>query len=1106
VKGFFFRVLFVLGIFGCSNEKDQGFFFEALPAEVTNVNFNNSLQPSKELNIMTYLYFYNGSGVGLGDFNKDGLSDIYFSSNLGKNQLYLNRGGMRFNEQTHAAGLDTLHGWSTGVSVVDINNDGFLDIYVNQVTGLLNFSGRNLLFLCQGIENGVPRFREAAADYGLDFRGLATQSMFFDYDLDGDLDLYQLNHSVHENGTFGERKNFLGKVHPTSGDKMYRNVDGRFIDATVEAGIQSTAIGYGLGVSAGDFNNDGWPDLYIGNDFHENDYLYINQQDGSFKEVINDQMTHTSRFSMGVDIADFNNDARDDVISLDMQPYDPVVLKSSLGEDDYGAFMFKLSYGYNVQFARNNLQLNNGDGTFSEIGMYAKVHATDWSWAPLFIDFDNDGLKDLFVSNGIPARMNDIDYVNFRNGNEDHRWKTQGNRMDIDDLEIIKKIPEIKFPNKFYGNSGKLMFEERTDIKGNAKSFSNGAAYGDLDNDGDLEIVVNNINDNAFIYKNNCNELKLPKSNYIGFKLVGSPKNVNGIGARVLVFAGTEILSTMNFPVRGFQSSVEHQNVIVGVGDSSRIDSVLVIWPDHRCQRIEKIRFNTKNSVTWNDSLPKFDFKKLARNQKAEILIDRTESTGLNFVHKENSFNEFDRERLIPFMVSTEGPAIAVGDLNGDSLDDVYFGGSKRERGYVYLQTRDGKFVDHTSSVIRRDSVYEDVDAILEDVDRDGDKDLVVASGGNEFWAPSDYLRPRIYINDGAGMFNKRIFVGDIRLNSAKVLALDVDGDGHVDLFFGARSEPRQYGVVPRSYLMRNMGSGLFEDITLKVSDSLAYAGLITGGAWADMDSDGDSDLTLSTEWNTLRVFINDNGRLIGRDVNSKTGLWTFVYPLDGDNDGDIDIIAGNAGLNTKFTVSESEPLKLYLNDFDDNGQVETILTSFVQGREIPFATHADLTKQLPFLKKRYLFARDFAEASLKELFGSKLSSAKKFEVTTLQNMYFENLGDLSFSAHALPTGLQFSTVRAASQIQSASNETTVLLAGNFVENNIDMGRYLSNYGNKLSISKGAALKASPSLGIKGQVRRIVPIRVGNRNCQLIVRNNGAASIIDFADSTTALQ
>jgi hypothetical protein len=1084
-------------------EKEQPPQFKLLDGQATGLSFINHLEPTLHFNIFNNMYFYNGAGVSAGDVNNDGLIDLFFTSNQEANRLFLNEGNIRFTDVTEEAKIGGLSGWSSGTCFVDINNDGLLDIYVSQIGDFGIVTGKNQLYICLGLnDSGIPVYEDQAINYGLDLIGFSTQASFFDYDLDGDLDMYMLNHSLHQNGTFGQRHTFVGTKHPTAGDKLMRNDGSRFIEVTMEAGIESSVVGYGLGVVTGDVNLDGWPDIYIGNDFHENDYLYINQQDGTFRELLTEQIQHTSRFSMGVDMADINNDGFGDIISLDMHPYDPITLKSAQGENALDVFNFKLRYGYAQQYAFNNLQLNRGNGTFSEIARFAGIFATDWSWAPLFLDFDNDGYKDLFVSNGIPRRMNDLDYINFRM-NSDLRWKANANDLDAEDLLLVEKMPRIKLPNKFFHNSGKLQFEEfQTQIHGNLPSYSNGAVYADLDNDGDLEIVVNNIEDKPFVYQNLTIENGASGKDYVALKLSGTPNNINAIGTKVIIYKGSEKLFYEYFPTRGFQSSMLTP-LHIGLGDIDEVDSLLIIWPDHGYQVITHPDHNQTLDLKWEKGLPQFDFGKLHKEPVSPFeMVDITTKTRLEYEHKENPFLEFRREGLIPHMVSSEGPALAIGDLNADGLEDVFLGSSKHKTSAVFIQTPEGTFENRTPVEILNDSLFEDVDAVFVDIENDGDLDIAVASGGNEFWNDEEPRLQRIYFNDGDGSFfvDKEIF-GETFLTASCVLPADFNKDGLVDLFFGARAVPWNYGKTPKSYLFENKGDGHFEEVTKKYSDKLAHAGLVKNGAWADIDQDGDSDLILALEWDAIQVYVNQGNSFEKRKLNDLNGWWNYVLPYDFDQDGDIDILAGNLGKNSKLRPSKTEPVRLYINDFDGNGQIEQVLTYYLAGREIPFANHEETTTQLESVKKNFLLAQDFAKASLHDLFGEKeLSEAELLEVNTFESVLLENIGgDLEFQTHILPDELQLSTLNAAALFDFAGKGSSkIVLGGNFYDNNIAMGRYDASYGHILTISENSDLTVFPigNLNIKGQVKRIERIQIGGENCLIIAKNNAMLQVI----------
>ncbi len=1092
----------VLFIQACSFENEPKKQFKLLNKERTGLSFINSPVPTQYFNAFNFMYFYNGGGLAVGDFNNDGLQDLFFTANLGSNKMFINEGNFKFNDITKESGMEGIDGWTTGTSVVDINNDGLLDIYVCQIGEYATMRGKNQLYVCKSIDNNIPIYEDQAADYGLDFSTFSTQASFFDYDLDGDLDMFLMNYSLHQNGTFGQRKNFLGTFHPTSGDKLLRNDHGKFTDVTQESGIVSTVVGYGLGIATSDINLDGWPDIYIGNDFHENDYLYINQKDGTFKEVITDQMMHTSRFSMGVDIGDINNDGLSEIFSLDMLPEDPVILKSSLGEDELGVFNFKLGYGYNHQYARNNLQLNNGNGTFSEIGMFAGVHATDWSWTSLLFDFDHDGYKDIFVSNGIPRRMNDIDYINYRESDSDFKWKSQLDNLEEQDLIAIEQMPEIKLPNKFYRNEKNLRFKDIGElVDGSLDTYSNGAAYADLDNDGDLDIVVNNSMDDPCIYKNLTIENNIVNRNFISLNFEGTPNNLNGIGAKVVVFKEKEILTYENFPVRGYQSNVQ-LGLNVGLGDTLEIDSIIVIWPDHKFEKLEDVKFNSSITVSYKKKLKKINFNSLnIPKEKPFNFKDITKQARLEFTHKENQFVEFKREPLMPHIVSIDGPALAVGDVNSDGRDDVYIGGSKRKKGALFIQKDDGTFFNKSSLIMDNDSTFEDVDAVFADIENDGDLDLVIAAGGNEFWGDSEYLTQRIYINDGQGNFNDKIIFKDVYMTASCVLPYDFNKDGLIDFFIGGRAVPKNYGITPDSYLFENKGNGTFENVADKYSNDLAKIGLVKDGIWADIDQDGDKDLVLATEWESIKILLNNGGSFETINVSDDKGWWNFILPYDFDKDGDIDLIAGNAGENIKFKPTAKHPLKLYLKDFDNDGQLDQVLTYFLGGREIPFANYAELTKQFAFLKKNYPSSRNLATQPLDKLFGkNNLTEAKVLETNMLSSVLFENTGkDMKFIVHRLPDEIQFSSLEAAAIINTENgNNTNVIVGGNFYGANIEMGRSDASYGNIISLDTRNNMTSSSigALNIKGQVRRILPIEINNEPCFVIVRNDKAVMII----------
>lgn len=1071
--------------------------FEVLNANRTNLHFVNNLKPTSEFNMLKYMYYYNGAGVGAGDFNNDGKIDLFFAGNQVQNTIYLNEGNMRFRDVTEEAHIPVDSSWSTGVSVVDINNDGMLDLYICRVGNFKVLKGRNQLLVCRDIKNGIPTYADETEKYGLVFSGFSTQAAFLDFDKDGDLDMFLMNHSVNHNGNFASRDLFTNTYDSLAGDQFFKNENGYFTNITKQSGINSSKISYGLGIVISDINVDGWPDIYVGNDFHENDYLYINQQNGTFKEELNDHMMHTSQFSMGVDIADVNNDAYPDVISMDMMPYDPVISKRSLGEDEYQTSMEKIKFGYNHQYSRNNLQLNQRNGMFSEIGFYSGIYATDWSWSSLWMDFDDDGMKDLFISNGIPKRLNDIDYISFM-VNDAVQDKLQNQTLDGNDLAIINKFPEIKLPNRFFKNRGEVKFEDvSNNILGNPNSFSNGAVYADLDNDGDLDIVVNNIWDPALVYEN-----KAASNNHsLNLKLNGPPQNRNALGAKCFVFRYNQVIYSEKSVVRGFMSSMETP-LHIGLG-TVLPDSIFLVWPDNTYQAIPYDTGHHVITAGWEKGLPAFDYKRVADFNKPQgrAMTDITATAKLDYVHTENDFNEFNREFLLPRMFGSEGPALAVADVNADTLDDIYVGSSKGKKSVLFLQNANGTFSRSVQPQFDLDSTYEDVDACFTDVNNDGYPDLAVASGGNEYYGNELWRQPRVYLNDGKGKFNKLAdAMPAIYLTQSCIKPCDFNKDGFVDFFIGARTTPFAYGKIPASCLLQNDGTGHFKNVTGSLAKDLLDAGFVTNASWTDINNDSQPDLIVSLEWGGIVAFVNDKGHFSKRELTGKKGWWNFVLPIDIDNDGDVDMIAGNQGENSLFQPSAKEPLRMYYNDFDNNGTREQIITYYKQGVEIPMSSKMDMEKQMPFLKKKYLYAADFSKASLNDIFSKdKLSAADVYSADYFSNAALINDGKGNFSVKALPWKTQLSCLKDATIIDAnGDNLPDMLIAGNFFEQAIPLNRNDAGFGVVL-INKGNGNFEAENINgliIKNQVRHILPLKIKNKRAYIIARNNDALMLI----------
>lgn len=1105
---------------GCTGGNEELQLFTLLSSTHTQVTFSNQLPEKAEFNIAEYLYYYNGGGVAVGDVNNDGLKDIFFTANLLPNKLYFNRGNFVFEDVSKAAGVEGIEGWSTGVAMADVNGDGYLDIYVSQLADYKDFQGSNQLFINSGqSEEGKVRFTDKAKEYGVDFTGFGTQASFFDYDNDGDLDLYLLNHSVHHSRNFGPSTRRY-QHDPKAGDKLLRNdLDepaGQFVDVTHEAGIYDSPIGYGLAVTPGDFNNDGCIDLFVSNDFHENDYLYINNCDGTFRETLEQSMGHTSHSSMGNDVADFNNDGLLDIVVLDMLPEKEEILKKSVGEEPENVYDIKIRNGYHPQLARNTLQLNQGNGLFSEIAPLSGVYATDWSWAPLLCDLDNDGHKDMYITNGIVRRPNDKDYIKFK-------WQlvyseTQ-NKSDKEINEFIENKPELsptlidkmpseKIPNKVYQNNGDLTFTDKGKEWGmNQPVFSNGVAYADLDNDGDLDMVMNNINQEAFIYRNNADSIT--QNNYLQVQLIGSGKNTRGIGAKVILKVDGQLFYQEQMPIRGFLSTVDDV-LHFGVGKHKLIDTLKVIWPDKKMQILTNIESRKLVKLKQKNASLEHHYPE---PEKGSLFFEEmTEGSEINYRHEENEFVDYDWQFLMPHKLSTEGPKLAIGDVNGDGLDDIYCGGAAYQAGQLFLQNSSGKFVRSYQIDFEKDSVYEDVGVAFFDADGDGDPDLYTASGGNEWSITSEHLEDRLYINDGKGNFHKstgRIPAGLIS-NGSCVKPADFDRDGDIDLFVGSRSVINRYGISPKSHLFQNDGNGVFKDVIDEVAPQLAHIGMVTDAVWTDIDMDGLPDLIVVGEWMPISILKNTGEKF--REITDSAGLsnsngwWNCVTVVDVDGDGDQDLIAGNLGLNAKIKATSNEPASLYIKDFDNNNALDQITCFYKDGISTPFATLDELVKQLPSLRKKFPSYSAYSRVqTIHDIFtDEELKGAIVKKVYTFESSYVENLGDGTFQIHPLPLEAQFSPVFSIlSGDFDQSHHTDLLLGGNFQGATVNFGRYDASYGVMLKGNGNGSFDPIPTREsgwkVKGEIRDIKKIILADGSVLLLVsRNNAGMKIFEW--------
>jgi hypothetical protein len=1079
-------------LFSClDDEVGENTLFQKVAPSRSGIHFENTLEDTPKLNILTYLYYYNGAGVAAADFNGDGLTDLYFTANQTEDKLYLNQGGFKFEDVTERAKIDNSGGWTTGVAHVDINHDGLLDIYVCKVGNFKTLNGNNLLYVNQGNdENGIPIFKEDAAAYGLDFSGFSTQSAFFDYDLDGDLDMYLLNHSVYPNRTYG-KGNKRKQVDSLAGDRLYKNENGKFVDISAEAGIFQGEIGYGLGLGIGDLNNDGYPDIYVGNDFFENDYLYINQKDGTFEEIVsqdNSKLGHTTHFSMGNDLADINNDGLVDIVSLDMLPENLETYKTSGLEYPYPTYQNYLRNGYAPQFMQNSLHLNLGNENFSEIGNLAGISATEWSWGALLADYDNDGLKDLFVSNGIKGATNDMDFINFI-ANENIQKRIEKG-MTKEDMDFIAEIPQKKVPNYFFKNQGDLSFVNVTEkwLKGE-NSYSNGSVYADLDNDGDLDIVVNNVDEKAFILENTTKEKQNGHFLEIGFK--GGKNNPFGIGAKVIAYTNGKRVAQENFTSRGYLSAVP-PHLHFGIGRDSLIDSVQVIWPGGRYQTLKSLTADRQILLDYSGAQGNFhtEFSRPATS----YLKNSTDFLG--FRHKDARTLEFDRDPLIPYANTNEGPAISVADVNNDGLQDLFISGAKGQASQLFVQDTDTGFHAEQQALFKKDGINEDVTQIFFDADGDGDQDLLVASGGNEF-KEGKALQPRLYRNDN-GKFEKdeKQFL-NLAVNASKVDAVDFDADGDMDILLASDQVPHQFGATPQHYLLENDGQGNFRDVTEKISPDFQDLGNIKDFIWADLDGNGYQDLIAVGHWMPISILMND-GKSIrlqsGSPLSGTEGWWNAIASADFDNDGDIDLVTGNWGLNSKFRASKEKPITLYRADFDDNGSIEPVITYFEQEKETSFASKDELAKQLPYLNKRFLSYSDFANATIEKLFSEeKLETAAQKTVHNLYSMYFENEGNGRFTGRSLPTIAQASTIHdIAVEDFDSDGFKDVLIVGNTYEISTQLGRLDASHGLILrnDTQGGFEWSADQGFDIRGPARSIGKIKVDENEHYIIGINN----------------
>tara|TARA_B110000037_G_scaffold24189_2_gene27766 strand:- start:3113 stop:6454 length:3342 start_codon:yes stop_codon:yes gene_type:complete len=1082
----------LLGISCTQNNKSV--LFQTISSGESGVDFSNDILETEKMNILEYIYMYNGGGIAVGDVNNDGLSDLYFTSNQESNKLYLNKGGFKFEDHTEIANVGGVTGeltWTNGVTMVDINNDGWLDIYVCQLHGFNGIEGTNQLY----VNNGDGTFVEKGAEYGLNIASYSQQAVFFDYDLDGDLDMYLLNQAVHTTNSYktGTRRN---EREPMSGDQLFQNTNGKFKDISENAGIYGGAMGYGLAVTVGDVNNDRYPDIYVSNDFHENDYLYYNQGDGTFKEDIANSMGHISKFSMGSAIADINNDGWMDVMTMDMKAQDEKTLKMSVSSEDYSTYLYKLDLSYHHQYPRNMLHINRGklfnDGVqFSEIGEYSGVAATDWSWGVTLADFDLDGSTDIFITNGIPRRPNDLDYINFTSNEQ------QGTE-EINLMTLISSMPEGKNSNIAYKNNGKI-FEDTSIAWGiNTEGYSNGSVYADLDNDGDLDLVVNNLNAKASLYQNTA--AQDVNTHYLKINFKGSDKNVLGVGARVTVHSDKDTQTQELYPVKGWLSTMDH-NLVFGLGASNAIQDLEVLWYDGKIQILNNIPVDTAVTLNYKDAEYPSTKDKDKNLQKKFQNIDHI--SGIDFKHEENDFIDFEYEKIIPRMLSTEGPKMSIGDVNNDGLDDFYIGGAKNQSGQIYVQNATGNtvFSKIESSVFFRDRASEDAESVFLDVDNDGDLDLYVVSAGSQPY--KDFtMSDRLYLNDGVGNFVKSNKHPQLNFNGSCAITGDFNRDGITDVFVGARSIPGSYGSYIRSRILLGDGKGKFYDKTDEIFGTHINLGMVTDATWLK-DS---NELIVVGEWMPVTILDFKKFPLEEKIIENTEGWWNTIHAADIDGDNDLDFLVGNSGLNSNLKASNKFPVNLYLKDFDINGSLDPILTHYKKGKEYPYFGLTELSRQLTQVKKVFQSYEEYASSTFLDVFPiEELKGASRIQAFTFKSTCFENKGNGDFVEKEIPEELQLAPLYSfATGDFENSGELEILAGGNFYANQISIGKHDASFGHlfKINTSTNSWDVTEPKhsgFAVQGEVRDI-KILNGSSGKKLILvsRNNDSIKLFTY--------
>ncbi|MHA7831665.1 MAG: VCBS repeat-containing protein [Flagellimonas sp.] len=1091
--GHFTLMIVLIGCKGTIEKEDT--LFASLDSNDTRIEFSNTLTYTNDFNIYKYRNFYNGGGVGIGDVNNDGLMDIYLTANMESNKLYINKGGMVFEDVTEEVGVAGTRSWSTGVAMVDVNSDGWMDIYVCNSGDVKGDNKKNEFF----INNGDGTFTDMAEELGLADSGFSTHAAFFDYDKDGDLDVYLLNNSYRAIGSFNLIENERAIRDEQGGDKLYRNDGNVFTDVSASAGIYGSEIGFGLGVSVADLDRDGWMDIYVSNDFFERDYIYMNNGDGTFREELEHQMRSISGASMGSDTGDLDGDGFPEIFVTEMLPEGDERYKTTMTFEDWDKYQLNLRYGYYHQFTRNMLHRNNGLAgkdqlAFSEVGRLAGVEATDWSWSALINDYDNDGYKDLFVANGLAQDILNQDYLKFISNEEIAKMVIR--KEGVDYKKLIDIIPVNKIPNYAFAGGKDITFTNVTSSWGlHEPSHSNGAAYGDLDNDGDMDLVVNNVNMPLFLYENQTNT---KKNHFLKFDLVGEKLNRNAIGAKVTLKVGDSLFYQELNPMRGFQSSVDRR-MNFGLGKIAKVDSVIVEWYYGKKTILKDVPVN--QTLQLYESKAQY-VEDRPSSGKSPYFKESTALVAMDFVHTENNYADFDTDRLIYHMKSTEGPKVAVADVNGDGLKDIFIGGAKGYPAALMVQTPTGGFARSNTQLFEKDKDSEDLSSAFFDADGDGDMDLYVCSGGNEYSSNSFALVDRLYLNEGNGKFLKseQVLPSGKPESTSVVEPADYDGDGDIDLFIGVRLKPRLLGVPQNGYILINDGKGGFKDWTKSVAPDLLHMGMITDAKWTDYDQDGDQDLFVVGEWMNIKLFRNTNGIL--EEVTSQSGLentegwWNTIETADVNGDGFDDMIVGNHGWNSRFSASKEKPIRCYINDFDQNGSAEQIVCMYNGEKEYPLVLRHDLVSQLPSLKKKYLKYEAYKGQTIEDMFDPEVLERSEIHmVVQLASVVLINQKDGTFKIKELPKEAQIAPVYAivAHDFTGDGNQD-LLLGGNLYGVKPEVGRYDASYGVFLKGSAKGEFSMVPrsqsNLSLDGEVRDFQLVSLKGETYLMVARNN----------------